>query len=96
MNLLLLLLHVYSRQGSLSCTLSFTIPGFMKAGTTFLFDLLGKHPQVVLALRGFEFKETACYYNDLIQSDKSYERMNCFPFIEPHEVSDLHFINHQI
>jgi len=41
-----------------------------------------------VALRGFEFKETACYYKDLIASDESYERMNCFPFVEEHEVMD--------
>lgn len=95
-------------QGASSCTLSFVLPGFMKAGTTFLFDMLGKHSQVLLgignidqtyrkcsytimdvpliALRGFDFKETACYYKDLIESDSSQERMNCFPFVEDHEV----------
>jgi hypothetical protein len=62
----------------------------MKAGTTFLFDLIAKHPTVVFALKGFEFKETACYYNDMIHGDAPHLRMNCFPFIEAHDVSGTH------
>lgn len=60
----------------------------MKAGTTYLFDLLGKHPQILLTLRGYGFKETGCYFAPF--SDKSSgERMNCFPFTEPQDVSQI-------
>ena len=38
------------RQASMSCAPTFMLPGFMKSGTTFLFDTLGKHPQVCVIL----------------------------------------------
>jgi hypothetical protein len=49
------------RRANLSCSLSFVIPGFMKAGTTFFYDLVIQHPVVVKALQGVNFKETGCY-----------------------------------
>jgi hypothetical protein len=48
-------------QAQVSCTLDFVIPGFMKAGSTFLFGTIAKHPQVLNTLRGVTFKETGCY-----------------------------------
>jgi hypothetical protein len=56
----------------------------MKAGTTYLFDMLVKHPQILPALRGYGFKETGCYLSDDQTPDPS--RMNCFPFVESEEV----------
>jgi len=80
-------INEYRNQAKRSCTLSFVVPGFMKAGTTYLFDLLSKHPQILLALKGVVFKETGCYYTNSFNKNVSYERMNCFPFIESHDVS---------
>jgi hypothetical protein len=58
----------------------------MKTGTTYLFDLLRQHPQILTALKGYAFKETGCYYsNPNNQSIFSHMRMNCFPYVESHE-----------
>jgi len=68
-----------ARQALLSCGPSFVLPGFMKAGTTYLFGVLTRHPHVLNALRGVGFKETGCY----LPSSRRDNRMNCFPFVEP-------------
>jgi hypothetical protein len=70
-------------QASSSCALTFMIPGFMKAGTTFLFDTLGRHPQVLMALKGVAFKETGCYLGTQMSKSRRMQRMNCYPFVEP-------------
>jgi hypothetical protein len=44
----------YMRQAKSSCALSFVIPGFMKSGTSFLFDIIAQHPQVLLTLKGMK------------------------------------------
>ena len=31
------------------------------------------------------FKESGCYYEYSIHSSTAYNRMSCFPFVEPHE-----------
>ena len=67
------------RQASLSCGPSFVLPGFMKAGTTFLFGVLTRHPHILNALRGTGFKETGCY----LPSSRRENYMDCFPFVEP-------------
>lgn len=67
------------RQASLSCGPSFVLPGFMKAGTTYLFGVLTRHPHILNALRGTGFKETGCY----LPSSRRENHMDCFPFVEP-------------
>lgn len=68
------------RQASLSCGPSFVLPGFMKAGTTYLFGVLTRHhPHILNALRGTGFKETGCY----LPSSRREDRMDCFPFVQP-------------
>jgi hypothetical protein len=41
----------YFQQSRVSCALTFAIVGFMKAGTTYVYDLLASHPQVVKNLK---------------------------------------------
>lgn len=69
-------------QAHVSCAPHFTIAGFMKSGTSFLFDSLTKHPQIVHALRGVVFKETGCYLPNSMSAKRAPERMMCFPFVE--------------
>lgn len=73
------------RKASASCALSFTIPGFMKAGTTYLYDTITNHPLMVKALQGVGFKETGCYDTPGVELRKAYQRLQCFPFVEPHD-----------
>jgi hypothetical protein len=49
------------QRANLSSSLSFVIPGFMKAGTTYFYDAISRHPLIVKALSGVNFKETGCY-----------------------------------
>lgn len=72
-----------TNQAKSSCSLTFMIPGFMKAGTTFLFETLGRHPQVLMALRGVAFKETGCYLGSQMTQSRRGQRMSCYPFVEP-------------
>ena len=74
-------------QASLSRAPAFVIPGFMKAGTSYFYELLRSHPLVLPAVQGVAFKETGCYTKYSNSSQKYALRMNCFPFIESHEVS---------
>lgn len=74
------------RQAHLSCTISFVVAGFMKAGSSYLYNLLTSHPQIVKLLRGVAFKESGCYLPDSMRGKKSPARMNCFPFIEQGEM----------
>lgn len=73
------------RQGNLSCALHFVIPGFMKAGSSFIYETLVGHPLVVRALRGTQFKETGCYLPQRMGDRQRHSRLNCFPFVEPHD-----------
>ncbi len=75
-----------SRQANLSCAISFVVAGFMKAGSSYLYNLLTSHPQVVKLLRGVAFKESGCYLPDSMRGKKSPARMKCFPFIEEGEL----------
>ncbi|RYH25131.1 hypothetical protein EON65_16010 [archaeon] len=72
-----------------SCALSFVIPGFMKAGSSFFFETLIGHPLLLRALRGAQFKETGCYlsYNkrSSVVGQPALQRMHCFPFVQPNE-----------
>ena len=68
-----------SAQATASCAPTFVIPGFMKAGTTFVYDVLTRHPQVLKALRGVVFKETGCYLD--VAAVSKPERMQCFPHV---------------
>jgi len=70
-------------QASTSCSPSFVMAGFMKAGTSLLWDCLTRHPQVVHALRGVVFKETGCYLPNSMRPRRAADRMHCFPFLEP-------------
>lgn len=69
-------------QASVSCTMHFAIAGFMKSGSTFLFNTIAQHPQVVKLLRGVGFKESGCYLPEVMNGLKSVDRM----------VSILHYI----
>lgn len=69
-------------QAVVSCAPHFTIAGFMKAGTSFLYDSLTKHPQIIHALRGVVFKETGCYLPNSMTPRRAPGRMMCFPFLE--------------
>lgn len=51
----------------MSCALHFVVPGFMKAGTTYMFGSLMSHPQLLNTLRGVTFKETGCYSSQYTQ-----------------------------
>ena len=64
-----------------SCSPSFVIPGFMKSGTTFLFESMTKHPQIIHALVGVGFKETGCYLPGEMITNKANNRIKCFPFV---------------
>lgn len=44
-----------------SCAPTVFIAGFQKSASTFLFDALTKHPSVLPALTGAQYKETNCY-----------------------------------
>ena len=84
------------QRSQLSCSPSFVIPGFMKAGTTFFYDMIMKHPMLVKAITGVQFKETGCYLDLLMNANalinnnnyktlllkKKGKLMNCFPFVE--------------
>lgn len=72
-------------QSRVSCAPSFVIPGFMKAGSSFVFETLMGHPNAVRALRGSQFKETGCYLPQRMTPDLRSTRMNCFPFVEPRD-----------
>ncbi len=72
-------------QANASCALHFVIAGFMKAGTTYVYDLLAKHPQIIRNLKGVAFKETGCYLKNSLRANSRINRMNCFPFLERRE-----------
>lgn len=71
-----------SHQANKSCAISFVVAGFMKAGSSYMYNLLTLHPQIVKLLRGVAFKESGCYLPDSMRGKKSPARMNCFPFVE--------------
>ena len=66
-------------QAQVSCAPTFVLPGFMKAGTTFAYDVITRHPQVLKAQRGVVFKETGCYLDP--RAAELPGRMQCFPFV---------------
>lgn len=70
-----------------SCSPRFVIPGFMKAGSSYLYDLITSHPRALKALRGVAFKETGCYDPHFLKTIPATSRIECFPFVERHEVS---------
>ena len=77
-------------QANLSCGPTFIIAGFMKAGSTFLFNSLSSHPQILRNLKGVAFKEAAAYL-DIWYTNTPSLRMNRFPFIEEYESSNFIF-----
>ncbi len=66
-----------------SCAPTIIVPGFMKAASTFLFNAISSHPQVLPPLRGAQMKETYCYHASPLR--KLMKRPWCFPYIEPGE-----------
>ena len=62
-------------QASISCTMHFAVAGFMKSGSTFLYNTIAQHPQVVKLLRGVGFKESGCYLPESMNGLKSSDRM---------------------
>lgn len=68
-------------QAGLSCAPTFVMPGFMKAGTTFVFSALTRHPHVLNPLVGVSFKETGCYMPAQMTPKKAASRMDCFPYV---------------
>lgn len=68
-----------------SCTPSVVIAGFMKSASSFLYHALARHPSVLPALRGAQYKETHCYSQSSSRPDKLLERPWCFPFVEDGE-----------
>eukprot|EP01038_Epipyxis_sp_PR26KG_P012839 gene12839-17213_t len=75
----------FKRQAKSSCGINFVLAGFMKAGSSYLYDSLMGHPFIIQALRGVQFKETGCYLPDSMRPNNAKNRMNCFPFIEKSE-----------
>ena len=69
----------------LSTSPSFVIPGFMKAGTTFIYNLIADHPQTLPNLAGSQFKETGCYDTKHLSLGAAQDRMLCFPFVKSNE-----------
>lgn len=64
--------------------MTFVLPGFMKAGSTYIFDTIDAHPWIVPALRGFDYKEASCYTPEMLQNEtRRFTRMQCYPFVEP-------------
>jgi hypothetical protein len=70
----------------MSCALSFVLPGFMKSGSSYVFDIIRNHPQVVTPVHGVIFKETGCYETPVLFQGQPDDRLQCFPFVEDHEV----------
>lgn len=68
-----------------SCAPSVVVAGFMKSASSFLFQALTKHPNVLPALRGAQHKETRCYHYDPTRPLSLLERAWCFPFVEAGE-----------
>lgn len=71
-----------------SCSISFVLSGFMKSATSFLFESLVRHPQILHALRGVRYKETGCYLperGNIEISVDPFSRHDCFPFLEEYE-----------
>merc|ERR1711968_100714 len=61
------------------------MPGFMKAGTTFAFSTITRHPHILNPLVGVSFKETGCYLPSEMSARRAANRMNCFPFVRSGE-----------
>jgi len=75
-------------RASLSCSISFVMPGFMKSASSFLYESLIRHPLVLHALRGVRFKETGCYLPQRVNQEPPVHpqsRLDCFPFVEKNE-----------
>lgn len=73
----------FRNQASLSCSLQFVMPGFMKAGSSFVFDtIVSNHPFLLRTLKGVQFKESGCYSPEKITPNNRIHRAHCFPFVE--------------
>ena len=61
------------------CAPSFFIPGTQKGASSFLFHAIALHPQVLLPLKGSQYKEPGVYYKFPFLSGE--ERSQAFPYI---------------
>lgn len=68
-----------------SCAPAVVIAGFMKSASSFLYHALTRHPSVLPALQGSQYKETHCYSQDPHRPEKLLGRSWCFPFVEENE-----------
>eukprot|EP01038_Epipyxis_sp_PR26KG_P007926 gene7926-10759_t len=64
----------------ISCSPSIIIAGFMKSASTYLYNVMRGHPQILSALAGSQHKETQCY-----TQNKLINRMWCYPLIEKND-----------
>lgn len=60
------------------------VPGFLKSATTFLFNAITSHPQVLPPIKGHRQIDKSCYSPTNIES-KQNTRSWCFPFINEDE-----------
>jgi len=68
-----------------SCAPQIVIPGFYKSASSFVFNMVAAHPQVLMPLVGAQMKETNCYNGQSGSVSKLRKRAFCFPYIEPTE-----------
>lgn len=78
------------QRANMTCAVSFVMPGFMKAGSTYLFNMIDDHPSLVRPLKGFNYKEPGCYTTQLLTNNKGkekFQRLHCYPLVEPHDIA---------
>lgn len=68
-----------------SCAPQIVIPGFYKSASSFVFNMIAAHPQVLMPLVGAQMKETNCYSGQVNSVSKLRKRAFCYPYIEPTE-----------
>ena len=66
-----------------SCAPTIVIGGFMKCASSFLFDALASHPQVLPPLKGSQYKEAKAYHP--LPPIKFLKRAWSFPYVEDDE-----------
>lgn len=66
-----------------SCAPTIVIGGFMKCASSFLFDALASHPQVLSPLKGSQYKEAQAYR--AVPPSSLLKRAWSFPYVEENE-----------
>ncbi len=66
-----------------SCAPTIIIGGFMKCASSFLFDALASHPQVLSPLKGSQYKEAQAYHP--VPPSKLLKRVWSYPYVEENE-----------